>query len=173
MKVIFDQHSQLPDGTMTGGMGKSEMYQDRNIRLRGVKFASKPFNKLFWKLWRVFSSYNRRRWAASRMEEADSDLDSDSDSEEFSPDPEPSVPAQKILRLFEKALEQPGWNNDKVADQFPRPSGVGASRMAPSEMESVDDRLNVNVGKRGRISESVGGSPDPGSQPLPKRAKLE
>jgi len=38
-------------------------------------------------------------------------------------DLEPSVSPQEVIDLFEAALEQPGWIDDKVADQFPRAGG--------------------------------------------------
>ena len=33
--------------------------------------------------------------------------------------PEPSVSPKEVIDLFEAAIKQPGWIDDKVADQFP------------------------------------------------------
>ena len=34
-----------------------EMYGSKNSELRGVQFTCKPFNELFWDLWRLFAKY--------------------------------------------------------------------------------------------------------------------
>jgi len=176
MELIFDQQRPLLHGIVDGGMGKSEMYKSEQKELHGVEFSCKPFNKLFWKLWRLFSKYNKQRWAASGNQEEESDSDSDSDLDSGSgtnsdPRPEPSVSPGKIIKLFEKALKRQGWTDDKVADQFPRTGSVAASRMTLSKVETVDNRVGPNPVKRRWISKSLGN--DLESEVLAKRAKLE
>ena len=175
MKFIFDQCRSLPHGIADGGMGKSEMYKNRRKELREVEFSCKPFNKLFWRLWGLFSKYNKQRWTASdKLEESshfDEDLDGGSSSGADSAlIPEPSVSPEKMIKLFEAALELQGWTDDKVADQFPRTSSVAASRTALQKMDSVDDRAGPNQKKRW-ASKSLGR--DPESEVLIKRQKLE
>ena len=152
MKLIFDHHWLLPDGTVEGGFGKSRMYMSKQQGLLGVKFACEPFNDLFWKLWGVFYSYNMQRWLMGSGVETASG-------------PEPSVSPDLMKKLFKEALEQPGWTDDKVEDQFPRTGGVDTSRMPASHMESMV------IGKRPCVSQSAGGTPGPTT--FTKRAKLE
>jgi len=177
MKFIFDQQRPLSHGIVDGGVGKSEMYKTKQKELHGIQFACKPFNKLFWRLWGLFSDYNKQRWAASEEREGDTDADVDSDEDpssgaESAPTrPEPSVLPEKMLRLFEVALKRPGWIDDKVADQFPRAGGVATSRMALPKMDSVDNRADANPAKRRWISKSLGHDLEP--EMSAKRAKLE
>ena len=162
MELIFDQQRTLKDGASDGGMGKSEMYKNREKELHEVQFACKPFNKLFWKLWGVFSKYNKRRWAASRTEDTDSDSSAEFEWEdsdpgaEPAPKREPSVSPSKLVKIFESALRLPGWKDDKVADQFPRHSSMSTSRKPLPQMES--ENPNLDLGKRPWISE--GTAPD-------------
>ena len=175
MKFIFDQCRSLPHGIADGGMGKSEMYKNRRKELREVEFSCKPFNKLFWRLWGLFSGHNWQRWIASAElrggSKFDRDLDGDPGSGADSASiPEPSVSPEKMIQLFEAALKLQGWTDDKVEDQFPRTSSVATSRMALQKMDNVDDRAGPNQKKRW-ASKSLGH--DPESEVLIKRQKLE
>ena len=152
MNHIFDQYRLSPNGTVKGGYGKLEMYVSKEDVLLEVQFSCEPFNNLFWKLWDVFSSYNMQRRSVGSGAEAASR-------------PESSISPDIIKKLFKEALEQPGWTDDKVEDQFPRAGGVGTSRVPASRMESMV------IGKRPCISQSAGGTLEPG--PFTKRAKLE
>lgn len=66
---------------------------------------------------------------------------------------------QEVIDLFEAALEQPGWIDDKVADQFPRTGSKNASGNPLSDMDNgVADYGNPGQGqskKRG-LSKSLG-----------------
>ena len=176
MEFIFDQLRPLPDGIVDGGVGKSEMYKTQQKELHEVGFSCKPFNKLFWRLWGLFSKYNKRRWAASsdKLEGSshfDEDLDGSSSSgADSAPIPEPSVSPEKMIKLFEAALKLQGWTDDKVEDQFPRTSSVAASRMALPKTDSVDDPAGPNQKKRW-ATKSLGDDPESGV--LIKRQKLE
>ena len=66
-------------------------------------------------------------------------------------DPEPSVLPQEVIDLFEAALQQPGWIDDKVADQFPRTGNKNTSSMADAE-----NRRNPNQGKKRGFTKSLG-----------------
>jgi len=176
MKLIFDQQRPLAHGIVDGGMGKSEMYKTKQKELHRVQFACKPFNKLFWRLWELFSDYNKQRWIAPGKWEGDPDSDVDLDEDPGSgadpaPRPQPSVSPEKMIKLFEATLKRPGWTNDKVADQFPRASGGAVSRTALPRMDSADNRVDPNPAKRRWISKSLGYDLEPGA-PV-KRAKLE
>ena len=50
----------------------------------------------------------------------------------FDVNSEPSVSPQEVIGMFEEALKQPGWIDDKVADQFPRAGSKNASNGKPS-----------------------------------------
>jgi len=69
------------------------------------------------------------------------------------------VSVQQMIGLFEAALEQSGWIDDKVADQFPRVGSKNASRNPLSEMDNgVVNHSNPSQGqgkKRG-LSKSLG-----------------
>ena len=175
VKLIFDQRRTLPHGVVDGGVGKSEMYKSKQKELHEVEFACKPFNKLFWRLWGLFSKYNKRRWAASSRWEGYSDSDEDLDENSSSgadpaPIPEPSVSPKKMIKLFEAALKRQGWTDDKVDDQFPRAGSVDASRAALPKMDSTDNRIIPNHAKRRWISKSLGYDLEP--EASAKRAKL-
>ena len=66
MKYIFDQQRSDVDGIVRGGAGKGDMYRNRHFGLCGVKFTCKPFDDLFWGLWRLFSEYLGKRREAER-----------------------------------------------------------------------------------------------------------
>lgn len=70
--------------------------------------------------------------------------------------PEPSVSPQEVINLFEAALKEPGWIDDKVADQFPRTSGKNASSMTLSDLNNGENRRNPNQGKKRGLSKSLG-----------------
>ena len=59
MENIFDQQRPIPgcDDIVKGGAGKIGMYIKRETELCGVEFACKPFNELFWGLWKLFRAY--------------------------------------------------------------------------------------------------------------------
>ena len=71
-------------------------------------------------------------------------------------DLEPSVSPQDVIDLFEAALEQPGWIDDKVADQFPRTGSKNASGVPPSDMDDGWDHDNPKQGKKRGFSNSLG-----------------
>ena len=74
----------------------------------------------------------------------------------FDSDLEPSVSPQKVIGLFEEALKQPGWIDDKVADQFPRAGSKNASGIPLLDLDSGDGRCNPNQGKKRGLSKSLG-----------------
>jgi len=84
MEYIFD-HCQRPipgcDDIVEGGAGKIGVYRGRNSGLRGVEFACKPFNELFWGLWKLFRMYFIQWWTLETEEgdpgEYPKDLNSD------------------------------------------------------------------------------------------------
>lgn len=61
---------------------------------------------------------------------------------------------QEVVDLFEAALKQPGWIDDKVPDQFPRVQGKKDSGMPPPGSDS--DGANANRGKKRGFSKSLG-----------------
>ena len=63
---------------------------------------------------------------------------------------------QEVIGLFETALKQPGWIDDKVADQFPRTGGKDTSSMALSNLDNGENRGNPNQGKKRGLSKSLG-----------------
>ena len=71
-------------------------------------------------------------------------------------DPEPLVSPQEVIDLFEAALKQPGWIDDKVADQFPSAASMKALGMDPSELEDGGGYLNPNQGKKRGFTRSLG-----------------
>jgi hypothetical protein len=70
--------------------------------------------------------------------------------------PEPSVSPQEVIALFEAALKQPGWIDDKVVDQFPRAGSKNASGMILAETENGENAGNPNRGKKRGVSKSLG-----------------
>ena len=62
---------------------------------------------------------------------------------------------QEVISLFEAALEQPGWIDDKVADQFPRSVGKSGSGMPPPASGSRANDSDPNQGKKRRPSKSL------------------
>ena len=63
---------------------------------------------------------------------------------------------QEVINLFEAALKQSGWIDDKVADQFPRAGSKNASGMHLSEVDKGGNHVNPNQGKKRGISKSLG-----------------
>ena len=172
MEFIFDQQRPLEHGIIGGGVGKSEMYKTEQKELRGVEFSCEPFEKLFWSLWKLFSEYNRQRWAETGGQKGGLDLNAVAGSSvDSTPKPKSSVSPDVMIRLFEAALELPGWTNDKVADQFPRAGGVTSSRTTLSKVETVDSGADPKPAKRQRASKSAGADLEYGVSA--KRAKLE
>jgi len=75
-----------------------------------------------------------------------------------------------VIEMFEAALRQPGWIDDKVPDQFPRgdnKTGSGMVLLEPDSGETHDDRKQ---GKKRGLSKTVGPGVDP-EQLGPKRPK--
>ena len=68
MEYIFDQQASY-GGISKGGAGKVSMYASRDSELHKVEFSCKPFNDLFWALWRLFSKYFVKRREADTDEE--------------------------------------------------------------------------------------------------------
>jgi hypothetical protein len=161
MEYIFDQQQPLSGGIVRGGAGKVGMYGSKALELRNVEFSCKPFNGLFWNLWMLFARYLTKRWGAAQ--EGDSnpgecqkqDLNSDGNLDSDA-DPEPLVSPQEVIALFETALEQPGWIDDKVVDQFPRAGSKNASGMALTETDIGANPGKPNQGKKRGISKSLG-----------------
>jgi len=60
MEYIFDHQRPLANGIVKGGAGKAAMYDSKDSELREVQFTCKPFNELFWALWRLFTKYLAR-----------------------------------------------------------------------------------------------------------------
>jgi hypothetical protein len=58
---------------------------------------------------------------------------------------------QEVIDLFEAALKQPGWIDDKVGDQFPsagskNASGIALGRVWITEKTNVTPTKGRNVG---------------------------
>ena len=60
----------------------------------------------------------------------------------------------QVISLFEAALEQPGWIDDKVADQFPRSGDKNGLGMPPPASGSGANDSDPNRGKKRRPSKS-------------------
>ena len=60
-----------------------------------------------------------------------------------------------MIDLFEAALRQPGWIDDKVADQFPRSGSKNASETPLSNLDDGQD-CEPNRGKKRGLSKSLG-----------------
>jgi len=160
MEYIFDYQRQLANGTVKGGAGKVEMYRSRGSELHEVEFACEPFNKLFWDMWTLFAGYFLKRWDAS--------LEEDSGPGKylyrsqtlkvlnFDVNSEPSVSPQEVIGLFENAVKQPEWIDDKVADQFPRAGSKDASGNPLLDLSNRGDRFDPNQGKKRMLSKSFG-----------------
>ena len=161
MEHIFDQQWSSANGIVEGGAGKVVMYGSKNSHLRGVEFVCKPFNELFWALWTLFAKYLARIRSAvleeslgpgehflqdSNFEEA---LNSDTD-------PEPSVSPREVIDLFEAALGQPGWIDDKASDQFPRAGSKNTSGNPLSDLGNGEGHCNPNQGKKRVLGQSLG-----------------
>ena len=63
---------------------------------------------------------------------------------------------QEVIDLFETALRQPGWIDDKVADQFPSPGSKNASGVPLSDLDNGEGRCNPNQGKKRVFGKSLG-----------------
>jgi len=70
--------------------------------------------------------------------------------------PEPSVSPQEVIDLFGAALNQPGWIDDKVADQFPGAGSRNASGVTPSNMDNGGNQRDPSQGKKRGFSKSLG-----------------
>ena len=71
-------------------------------------------------------------------------------------DLEPSVSLREVIDLFEAALEQPGWIDDKVEDQFPSAASKNALGMDPSDLDDGGGYLSPNQGKKRGLTKSLG-----------------
>ena len=71
-------------------------------------------------------------------------------------DLEPPVSPQEVIELFEVALKQPGWIDDKVADQLPRASSKNASGIPLSDVDNGGNCGNPGQGKKRVLSKSAG-----------------
>jgi len=69
---------------------------------------------------------------------------------------EPSVSPQEVIDLFDAVLKQPGWIDDKAADQFPGAGSKNASGISLSDMDNRGDQCNPNQGKKRGLSKSLG-----------------
>jgi len=74
----------------------------------------------------------------------------------FDVNSEPSVSPQEVIGLFENALEQPGWIDDKVTDQFPRACSKNASGNLLSDLDNGEGRCDPNQGKKRVPDRSLG-----------------
>ena len=63
---------------------------------------------------------------------------------------------QEVIDLFELALRQPGWVDDKVPDQFPRAGSKNTSGNILSGMGNGEDYGDPNQGKKRGLSKSLG-----------------
>ena len=63
---------------------------------------------------------------------------------------------QEVIDLFEAALRQPGWIDDKVADQFPRTSSKNASGVPLSDLDNGEGHCDPNRGNKRGLSKSLG-----------------
>jgi len=70
--------------------------------------------------------------------------------------PEPSVSPQEVIDIFDVALKQPGWIDDKVADQFPGAGSKNASGITLSDMDNGENQFNPDQGKKRGFSKSLG-----------------
>jgi hypothetical protein len=70
--------------------------------------------------------------------------------------PEPSVSPQEVIDLFDAALKQPGWIDDKVADQFPGAGSRNVSVTALSDVDNGGNQCNPNQDKKRGFSKSLG-----------------
>lgn len=61
----------------------------------------------------------------------------------------------EVISLFETALEQPDWIEDKVADQFPRARGKNDSVVPPPASGSGANNGNPSQGKKRGPSKSL------------------
>ena len=75
---------------------------------------------------------------------------------------------QEVIGLFEEALGQPGWIDDKVPDQFPRAGSKNTSGNILSGMDNGEDYGYPNQGKKRGLSKSLGLE-----QPSVKREKRD
>ena len=74
----------------------------------------------------------------------------------FDVNSEPSVSPQEVIGMFEEALKQPGWIDDKVADQFPRVGSKNASGNLLSDLDNGEGNGNPNQGKKRVSGQSLG-----------------
>ena len=74
----------------------------------------------------------------------------------FDVNSEPSVSPQEVIGLFENALKQPGWIDDKVADQFPRAGSKNTSGNLLSGLDNGEGHCNPNQGKKRVPGQSLG-----------------
>ena len=172
MEYIFDQQWQNFDGIVRGGAGKTQMYLTEDALLLGVGFACKPFNDLFWGLWNLFSNYNISRSLAHKRREPGERSTMQLTLLLLTLKSEPSVSPREMIDMFKRALEQPGWIDDKVVDQYPTPGSKtisgwlflrdnGASRVLPTHGKKrgpvrsiMPDKEEVAV-KRRRGAENI------------------
>jgi len=69
--------------------------------------------------------------------------------------PEPSVSPQEVIDIFDVALKQPGWIDDKVADQFPGAGSKNTSGITLSDMDNGGNECNPNQSKKRGFSEGL------------------
>ena len=63
---------------------------------------------------------------------------------------------QEVIDLFEAALKQPGWIDDKVADQFPGAGSKNNSGIVLSDIDNGGNQRNPKQGKKRGFSKSLG-----------------
>ena len=63
---------------------------------------------------------------------------------------------QEIIDLFDTALNQPGWIDDKVADQFPGAGSKNASGITLSDIDNGGNQCNPDQSKKRGFSKSLG-----------------
>jgi len=66
------------------------------------------------------------------------------------------VSPQEVIGLFDTALKQPDWIDDKVANQFPGAGSRNASGTTLSDMDNGGNQRNPNQGKKREFSKSLG-----------------
>jgi hypothetical protein len=62
----------------------------------------------------------------------------------------------EVIDLFKAALEQPGWTNDKMLDQFPRARGKDGSGIPPPGSDNGANHGDPNQGKKRGFTKSLG-----------------
>ena len=127
MATIFDfMDVSLTTGTLTGGLGKNNLYSHNGVLMtRVLEFDSKPFTTLVRQIYRLFKSLN----AYYRAHD-----DEETPAESIKENAGKLESYAEIERLLKEAIDSDEWPGscDKVQDQYP-PS----RRLASQQKETV------------------------------------